>query len=46
MILKGEKEKIEGDNVLHTTLLKECNQYRIWLTINNKRHVCFLVSQK
>lgn len=33
IVLKGEKEKIEGDNVLHTTLLKKCNQYRIWLTI-------------
>ncbi len=31
--LKGGKEKIEGDNVLHTTLLKTCNQSRIWLTI-------------
>ncbi len=33
IVLKWEKEKIEGDNVLHTTLLKKCNQYRIWLTI-------------
>lgn len=31
--LKGKIEKIEGDNVLHTTLLKKCNQYRILLTI-------------